>query len=139
MKIYNTRALTRNERFMNAILAGAVAMIACGIVLGFVLRFVPITFDIFYLAVGYAVGYAIRTYGKGVQQRFSILGAVMTLLAILIADCVRFFGLSGIVNPYVWIMVINYNISSLGSLSGILNVIFRVCAVVLGYEQSRIV
>ena len=139
MKIYNTRALTRNQRFINAVIAGSIATILSGIVLGFVLRVVPIAFDIFYLAVGYAVGYAIRTYGRGVQPRFSVLGAVMTFVALIIADSVRFVGLLGVINPAVWIMVINYYITSLVSISGIINIIFRVCAVVLGYEQSRIV
>ena len=134
MKIYNTRALTRNQRFMNAVIAGSIATVLSGIVLGYVLRFVPIAFDIFYLAVGYAIGYAIRTYGRGVQPRFSVLGAVMTFIALVIADSVRFVGLLGVVNPAVWIMVINYYFTSLSSISGIINIIFRVCAVVLGYE-----
>ena len=139
MKIYNTRALTRNQRFTNALLVGIAASILCGIVLGYVLRFLPITFEIFYLGVGYVVGYAIRTYGRGVQPRFSILGAVLTLVAILMADCVRFAGIFGILNIDVWMFAVMSNIYSLSSMSGIINLIFRICAVVVGYEQSRIV
>ena len=139
MKIYNTRALTRNQRFMNAVIAGSIAAILSGIILGFVLRIVPIAFDIFYLAVGYAVGYAIRNYGRGVQPRFSVLGAAMTFIALVIADSIRFVGLLGVINPASWIMVIGYYVTSLSSIPGIINLIFRICAIVLGYEQSRIV
>lgn len=139
MKIYNTRALTRQQRFQNALLIGGVAAIGLGVVLGYVLRVVPIVFDLFYLALGYGVGYAIRTYGRGVQKRFSYLGAFYTLLALFIAECVRFAGVGGILNPGIWIGVFYYNVAGLSSISGIINLIFKVCAVVVGYEQSRIV
>ena len=67
MRIYNTRALTRNQRFMNAVIAGSIATILSGIALGFVLRIVPIAFDIFYLiyligTVGFSVNSFLATF-----------------------------------------------------------------------------
>ncbi len=138
MKIYNTRALTRNERMVKGLIAGIIAAIGCGIVLGCILRVVDITFNIMYLAVGYGVGYAIRTYGKGVQVQFSIMGAILTFISLMIADVIEYVGFVGLLMPqaYVYAVIVLFSINSIWAL---LNFAFHVGAVILGYEQSRIV
>ncbi|MBE6114108.1 MAG: hypothetical protein E7191_03415 [Erysipelotrichaceae bacterium] len=139
MKIYNKSALTRNQRFVKAVLYGIPATLVIAIVLGFLLNIMPIQFEIMFLGVGYAIGYVIRTYGRGVQTRFSILGAVLCAVAIILADAMAIGGIWGMLNPYLWmISVMNY-FSSLTSLWGILGLVFRIGAVATAYEQSRIV
>ena len=144
MKIYNVRALTRNQRFAKAVFGGVLAMFACAIILGYGLRFLsfiqfPLVFDFMFLAVGYGVGYGIRMYGHGVQKRFSILGAILTAIALLLADSIYMIGIRGLITPSIWLYVIQIKLYSLSSLSGILSVIFRIGAIIVGYEQSRIV
>lgn len=139
MKIYNTKALTRNQRFQKALLYGIPATLAIAIGLGFLLRIFPLQFEIVFLGVGYAIGYVIRTYGKGVQTRFSVLGAVLCAIAIILADSMAIGGLMGMINPGLWLVVIMNYFSSLTSLWGVLGIVFRVGAVAAAYEQSRIV
>lgn len=138
MKIYNTKALTRNERMVRGIIAGLIAAIGCGLILGYVLQFVEITFNIMYLAVGYGVGYAIRTYGKGVQVQFSILGAVLTFVGLLIADVIGYFGFAFLLNPGAYLLVI-LDLIAIDGIWSLMNLLFHVGAVIVGYEQSRIV
>lgn len=139
MKIYNTRALTRTQRFQNALLVSIPATLGIALVLGLVLRVMPIHFEIMFLAVGYGIGYVIRTFGKGVQTRFSVLGAICAFLAIVMADAIAMAGIGGMFNPMLWVFVVMSYFSSLGSLWGILGILFRIGAISVAYEQSRIV
>lgn len=139
MKIYNTRALTKNQRFQNALLVAIPSTIGIAVVLGFILRVMPIQFEIMFLAVGYGLGYMIRTFGRGVQKRFSVLGAVCCFVAIVLADAVSIAGIQGLFNPLLWLLVIAGYFSSLTSLWGILGIVFRLGAISVAYEQSRIV
>lgn len=139
MKVYNTRALSRNQRFKNALLFAIPSTLGIALVLGFALRLMPIQFEIMFLAVGYAIGYVIRTYGKGVQTRFSVLGAVCCFVAIVMADAIAMAGIGGMFNPMLWVFVVMSYFSSLGSLWGILGILFRIGAISVAYEQSRIV
>ena len=139
MKIYNTRALTRTQRFQKAVLFAIPSTFGIAIVLGFALRLMPIQFEIMFLAVGYGIGYVIRNFGKGVQARFSVLGAVCAFSAILMADAIALAGIGGMLNPMIWMFVIMSYFSTLGSLWGILGILFRIAAISVAYEQSRIV
>lgn len=139
MKIYNTRALTKNQRFQNALLVAIPTTIGMAVILGLVLRVMPIQFEIMFLAVGYGMGYVIRTYGRGVQKRFSILGAICTFITILLADAIHMVGITGLFNPLIWLLALTSYFTSLGSLWGMLGLLFRVGAISVAYEQSRIV
>lgn len=87
LKVFNKTALTRRERFLRALIVGVVGASVMGLVLGFLMRTVLLTWMtgfvgvLPYGAIAYALGWLIRTYGRGVQLRFSVLAVVMMLWA----------------------------------------------------------
>ena len=101
MKVYNKTALTRNERFIKAIIYGTLATIIIAIGYGLIFNFakIPFMFSMTYILIGYAIGYVIQIKGKGVHLRFSILAVILTLIAFLFGDLIRMFGLSIFANP----------------------------------------
>ena len=92
-KIFNSNALNRNQRFLRALILGTVSAVVLGIVYGLFSSTLRIEFSIVYLAIGYANAYVICNYGRGVQTKFSILGAVLTFVSIFIGDMISRFGL----------------------------------------------
>lgn len=138
MKIYNTRALSKHQRFLQAVLYGVPTAIACSIGLGILQRMLPIQFQIFYLGVGYIIAYVIRTFGRGVHIRFSVLAAVLTALSLLFADAIAFGGFAYFLHPDVWIAVISTWVS-IHSIWSILGIAFRLGGIYVAYEQGRIV
>ena len=92
-KIFNSNALNRNQRFLRALILGTVSAVVLGIVYGLFSSTLRIEFSIVYLAIGYANAYVICNYGRGVQTKFSILGAVLTFVSIFIGDMISRYGL----------------------------------------------
>ena len=139
--IYNKRALTRNERFIKALIYGGLATLGMALVYGIVSSITPFEFSIVYVLFGYGIGYVIRTYGKGVQPRFSILGAGLALLCFLIGDAIVIAGWGALLNPPLFIQAITYNVGAmLGSgINGLLGLAFRLAGVYFAYVESRIV
>ncbi len=86
LKVYNKSALTRQQRFQNAVVTGLLAAVCCVAVIFVLHRIVHVFFDILYVGAGYLIGYVICRYGKGVQVRFSVLAVVLTLAVIIIGD-----------------------------------------------------
>ena len=86
MKVYNTNYLRGNQRFMMAILAGVLSSIACAIVYGIIVNVLHFNTSLFYIAMGYGISYCIKTFGRGVEVKYSVLGAVCTLFAILLGS-----------------------------------------------------
>ncbi len=93
-KIYNTKAITRQQRFKNAIVVGAAAFALFLIVWFVILNVFHVYFPLLYVAFGLGMGYAIQYFGKGVQIQFSILAAGLTLLLLLVCDLMAFGSIS---------------------------------------------
>ena len=93
-RIYNSFKLNSNQRFLNALLYGIPTALGLGIAYGYISRILPITFSIVYVGIGYLIGMVIQKFGRGVQVKFSILGAVLAGIAFVLSDVVRYFGLS---------------------------------------------
>ncbi len=136
MNIYNTRALSQNQRFWKAVAFGIPTAIGCAIVLGIAQKFMFIQFQIFYLAVGYAVAYVVRTFGRGVQPKFAILAAGLTAASLLLADALSIGGFAGLFQPVVWMYVVSTWVS-VQSVFAIMGLLFRYGAIYLAYEQGR--
>jgi hypothetical protein len=141
LKVYNKQALTRNQRFQKALLYGGAATIVSIVAYVFIASILPFESSLLYIGFGYGIGYVIRTYGKGVQPRFSILGAVLAVLCFLIGDAVMRAGWLVLVNPVALIQVVLFNVSALigTGLSGLLGLAFRLAGVYFAYTESRIV
>lgn len=137
-RIYNSFKLNSNQRFLNALLYGIPTALGLGIAYGYISRILPITFSIVYVGIGYLIGMVIQKFGRGVQVKFSILGAVLAGVAFVLSDVVRYFGLS--LNPiilYQAILIITQ--VYLGSINGLINLLFFAWGIVTAYNKSRII
>ena len=137
-RIYNSFKLNSNQRFLNALLYGIPTALGLGIAYGYISRILPITFSIVYVGIGYLIGMVIQKFGRGVQIKFSILGAVLAGIAFVLSDVVRYFGLS--LNPiilYQAILIITQ--VYLGSINGLINLLFFAWGIVTAYNKSRII
>lgn len=137
-RIYNSFKLNSNQRFLNALLYGIPTALGLGIAYGYISRILPITFSIVYVGIGYLIGMVIQKFGRGVQVKFSILGAALAGIAFVLSDVVRYFGLS--LNPiilYQAILIITQ--VYLGSINGLINLLFFAWGIVTAYNKSRII
>ncbi|SJZ36100.1 hypothetical protein [Anaerorhabdus furcosa] len=141
LKVFNTEALSRNQRFQRGVLAGIIATIVLMIGYGWLSQILRIEFSVAFLLIGYAIGWAIRTYGRGVQLKFSILGAICAVVCFIGADMISYFGFGvftdlnlfiGAFQTYLRILL-NVNFNSL------LGILFRVGGVYAAFYSSRIV
>lgn len=140
-QIYNKRALTRNERFINALLAGIATTIGLTIAYGLFSTLLRFEFQVVYLGLGYVIGMAIQKAGRGVQIQFSILGAVLAVICFIFGDMISIFGFSVFTNLDFFFLAFRVTLQSLLSVnvSSLLSLLFRVGGVYLAYTTSRIV
>lgn len=140
-KVFNTEALSRNQRFQKALIAGILATLVFGIGYGIIASSLRIEFSVVFLLIGYGIGWAIRTYGRGVQVKFSILGAICAAVCFIIADMIAIGGFSVFFNFQYFLMVFQVVFSRLVSLnpSSLLALLFRVGGVYAAFYSSRIV
>lgn len=137
-RIYNSFKLNSNQRFFNALLYGIPTALGLGIAYGYISRILPITFSIVYVGIGYLIGMVIQKFGRGVQVKFSILGAVLAALAFILSDVVRYFGLS--LNPIIlYQAVIIITQVYLASINGLINLLFFAWGIVTAYNKARII
>ena len=144
MEIWNSRSLDNNQRFIAAIIAGLISAVILGLAYGIIFSIFHIMMSVLYIGIGYGVGQAVRKYGRGVHKRFSVVGALMTLLAIIIGDFTAIAGIPGIFTflfrPSLWgtlmkswvIMNFSTNINSL------LGLLLKGIGIYVGYQQSVI-
>ena len=140
-KIFNKNALTRNERFQNAVVIGIAVTVALCICYTIVCNLLDIEFEILYIGIGYLIGLSIQKAGRGVQLRFSILAAVLTTLCFIIGDLVTLFGLELLSQPSMWLGLLRLYFGYWAQLDfGILiSLAFRVIGVFSAYNYARIV
>ncbi len=137
-RVYNSFALNSKQRFLRACLFGIPTALGLGIAYGILSRFMPITFSIVYVGIGYLIGYVIQKFGRGVQPKFSYLAAGLALLSFILSDIVRYFGISlnyGLVQQVIAIVSQVY----LGSINGLINLAFIAWGVIMAYNTARIV
>lgn len=134
MEVFNTRTLTQKQRFNTALITGLIAALVVGVVSGYVRK--VFNFSIIMWAIGYGVAWVIRKTGRGVQNKFSILGAVYTVLGILISDVVWLFGFAAIFNPGAYYVAISFFVAQ--DISSILWIMFRLVSVYIAYNYSRV-
>ena len=144
MEIWNSRNLDNNQRFIAAVIVGIFAAIGIGILYGLICQWLAIISGILYVAIGYAVGYVVRNVGHGVHKRFAVLGACLTILAIIIGDCVAMYGLGQagkmLITPSMWLPAIQIwlQVQLSTNLYSILGIILRLLGIYVGYNQSVI-
>lgn len=141
LKVFNTQALTRNQRFQKGIIAGVIATLVLMIGYGWLSRQLRIEFSIVFILLGYGIGWAIRTYGRGVQLKFSILGAVLAVICFIGADMISYFGFGVFTDFGFFISAFQTYLRVLlnTSLNGLLGILFRAGGVYAAFMSSRIV
>ncbi|MFI3284133.1 MAG: hypothetical protein R3Y57_03515 [Erysipelotrichaceae bacterium] len=141
MEIFNKHALTRNQRFNTALLYGVPSAILLGIVYGFISSLTRIQFSIVYVFFGYVIGMIIQRKGRGVQQKFSVLAAILAVVCFILGDTISLFGLSILWTPSAWgiaFWLLMQTYTALNA-SSLLALLFRVCGVYYAYINGRIV
>ena len=129
LKIYNTKAITRQQRFTNAVVVGVAAAVAVTVLYVLITRMTNVYIPALLAVGGYAIGMAIQKFGRGVQAHFSWLGGGLALVMVIVADFLTIpGGISGIVT----------NLTGIG-LDSLWNLAYRVLAVYLAYRYARII
>ena len=142
LKIYNKDALTRNERFQNACVIGILATIGLTFVYGFISSILHFELQVLYMAMGYLIGMAIQKAGRGVQVRFSVLGAICAFACFFIGDLISVFGFAILISPQMWFIGIRVVLSMWFSgldISSLLSLGFRALGIYFAYAYARIV
>jgi hypothetical protein len=137
-KVFNSHALSSKQRFLKALLYGVPTAIGLGIAYGIILRIIPIAFSLVYVGIGYLIGVVIRKYGRGVQPKFSILAAALSVFSFLLSETVRMVGLNFSLNV-LWLMFFILPQRYLGSINGLINLAFVVYGAYIAYRMARIV
>lgn len=142
MQIYNARYADNNQRFIMACIASFVSAIGFGVLFGLIKSMLMIIPSILFVIVGYGIAWVIRKTGRGVSQKFMVLGAIMTFLSILVADTCSIVGvggfLSNIFNPQMWSFALQAWFSTYlsANLNSILGLILRGIGIYCGYIYS---
>ena len=127
MKVFNTRALTRKQRFTKALLTGIACAAAAIIILYILFNVFGLYMSLLYVAVGFGIGMAIQYFGRGVQIQFSLLAAGLTLAVIVIVDLLTI----GLDNAMAYLT--QFGLDSLWEIG------YRAAAIYLAYRYSRVV
>jgi cytochrome c biogenesis protein CcdA len=141
LKVFNSHAISRNQRFTKAIVWGVPIALLIGIVYGVVSFISPFEFSIVYIGIGYLIGYVIKNKGRGVHLRFSILAAGLTILAILIGDVLTFFGPAafGSLDSVIFAFSSTVMLWLSANIGTLISLLFRVAGVYFAYTNARIV
>lgn len=145
MEIWNSRYLDNNQRFFKALICGFLTAVVLGVAYGIVYGFLRIQASILYVAIGWCIGKVIRETGRGVHTRFAVMGALFTLLAIIIGDTIAMSG--GITSvpllfthPELWGKVIEnwLRIYLSTNINSIIGLLMRGIGIYMGYHYSVI-
>ena len=86
MKVYNTKFLRGNQRFVVALIAGLASSVACAFAYAALISLLHFKSGLFYIAMAYGISYCIKTYGRGVEVKYCVLGAAFTLFSIILGE-----------------------------------------------------
>lgn len=135
MEIFNLRSLGQRQRFIYAIVAGLIAAVVLGVVSGFIRQI--LNFSIVIWAVGFGIAWTIRKLGRGVQTKFSILGAVYAVIGILISDVVFMFGIGRLIEPQAYFTVLTLAANT--DINSVIWLLYRFVAIYIAYNYSRVI
>lgn len=142
MQIFNTRALTQKQRFSLAVIVGIPSAILLGIAAGKLTQWIGIAtgfgFAIINIGAAYLLATVIRKVGRGVQERFSILAAILAVALVMISEIVS-LGMPIVfifyLDSYRWVLSMWFN----SGISGLLSMIYNAIAVYVAYTYSRFI
>ncbi len=143
-QVFNKHALTRNQRFMRALLYGTLVSVGLCIAYGLISSLLSIEFSYAFVGIGYLIGLTIQKMGRGVQVKFSVLAAVLAVLTFVFADLIAWFGFGVFSSPEYFVFGLKAWVSlmldfSSGGISGLISLLFRGFGVIAAYQSARIV
>ena len=141
LKVFNSHAISRNQRFLKAVLWGVPTALLTGIGYGLISNISPFEFSIVYIGIGYLIGYVIKNKGRGVHMRFSVLAACLAVLAILIGDVLSLFGPEAFssIDSMLFAFSTTIMLWLSANIGTLISLLFRVAGVYFAYTNSRIV
>ncbi len=141
LKVFNTDALSRNSRFFRGFIAGFITAVVLAVLYGFLGRLIAVEFSLVFIGMGYLIGMAIRHFGRGVRLEFSIMGALLTVFCIVLADFIYYFGINNLMifSFYPQYIVAYLRLFLRTDINALLSLAFRVGGVYAGYVYSRII
>lgn len=140
-KIYNKQALTRNERYQNALIAGIGITIVLTILYGLLCGVLSIRMQILYIGIGYLIGMVIQKAGHGVQLRFSITAAVLALICFFISDIIAYFGFSAFTDLSYLSFAVQLTLQMwfATDMNSLIILLMRVVGIAAAYQFARVV
>lgn len=140
MKVYNTKFLRGNQRLVVALIAGFLSSVGCAFLYAILVSVLGFSSSLFYIAMAYAISYCIKTFGRGVDTKYCVIGAGFALFSILLSRILLIWmplGFSLTLLPAIFMAVLqSYFEVSAG------NIIELICiaySMYLAYYNSRIV
>lgn len=139
LQIFNTSGLSQKQRFLQALVAGALASIVfifAYFLISKLMYSIGIEFAYAYIAIGYGIGWVIKKTGHGVQMKFSVLAAVLCVIVIIIGDMVTVFPMELIFSDFLFCLqtVIRFYFS----LDFIISLVFRILGVAMAFGNARV-
>ena len=141
LKVFNTHALSSNQRFTRALLVGVPTALGCAMLYGIISSAIRFEFAVVFIGIGWLIGTVIKKYGRGVQPKFSILAAVLAAFSFLLADLISIVGLEILIHPIILIEMMVAVIPSYfqANPNVILGLLCRAVGVYMAYTNARIV
>ncbi len=139
MKIYNSQVLNHQQRFWVALVVGLISAIGLAFVYAWLSNILFLELEVLYIGIGWLIGMIIQKVGRGVQVRFQVMAALLTILCFVLGDMMTTMGYSILFNPNSWFIAFRYVAGSLFglSLSALLRLAFRIAGIVLSYQNGR--
>ncbi|NBK97967.1 MAG: hypothetical protein EOM50_08105 [Erysipelotrichia bacterium] len=141
MKVYNTKHLNNKQRFPIAIIAGLISAILCGLLFAIIEIILPLHIPLLYAAMAYGVSYAVKTYGRGVQTKFTVVGIVASILSIVFGYAFIYFismGGETILSLPTYLEMVFASMLRL-NVHGIIELLCVAYAIYIAYYNSRII
>jgi phosphate/sulfate permease len=85
--------LRSQQNFVAGLFAGAVAALVGAVIWAVITDVTGYQIGFMAIGVGFIVGYAVRVAGKGIDQSFAIMGAVLALLGCVVGNALAVLGI----------------------------------------------
>jgi hypothetical protein len=115
-----------------------------GVVYGLVFSALRIEIEFLYILIGWCIATIIQKTSHGVGQRFCVVGALSTLLAIIIGDlfavCLLNGSLGLMTEPSMWPLLLRYWVTThlTTNINNLLGILFRIAGIYFGYHYSSL-
>lgn len=141
MRIFNTTALTQKERFAKALLIGIGLAVVFIIVSTSIQKMLMLRSSVIYLLASLVIAQTLKKFGRGVQLKFAILGAILVFAVIFFSEIFIVFGYQVLLQPEVFLYAIKYIFTSWLSIdiSNLISLLLKVYAIHYAYTNSRII